>query len=80
MEEIVEVRKENTPETLYLQSYFAVREFKSVRRAIRRGCVTMYGTVAPRRPFNNRKRTRGRKFQLDKEKIYAEIKSKQSLQ
>lgn len=80
MGKMVEVRKENEPETLYLTSYFAVREFKSIRRAIRRGLVTPYGTMAPRRPFNNRKRTLGRKFQIDKERIYAEIKSKQSVQ
>lgn len=76
MGKVVEVRKENEPETLYLQSYFAVNQFKSVRRAIRRGHVNPLGMIAPNRPFNNRKRTRGRKLQTDKEKIYAEVKFK----
>lgn len=32
----------------------AVSKYKSVARAIRRGDVTKYGTIAPKRPFNNR--------------------------
>lgn len=79
MEEIVEVRRENEPETLYLQSYHAVHKFRSIRRAIRRGLVTHIGWEAPKRPFNNRKRTRGRRFQINKERIYENLKHKQSL-
>ena len=43
-------------EELYLGTYEAVSKFKSVRRAQRRGLVTPYGSIAPKRPFNNRKR------------------------
>lgn len=32
----------------------AVSKYKSVARAIRRGNVTKYGTITPKRPFNNR--------------------------
>ncbi len=35
----------------------AVSKYKSVARAIRRGDVTKYGTIAPKRPFNNRVNT-----------------------
>lgn len=63
-------------EALLLASYEAVRKFKSVRRAQRRGFVTPYGTIAPKRPFNNRKRTLGRNFQLKKESIYEQIKQR----
>lgn len=35
----------------------AVSKYKSVARAIRRGGVTKYGTIAPKRPFNNRVNT-----------------------
>lgn len=63
-------------EELHLGTYEAVSKFKSVRRAQRRGLVTPYGTVAPRRPFNNRKRTLGREFQVKKENIYGQIKQR----
>lgn len=74
---VVEVRREEELDTLYLRSYFATRHFKSVRRAIRRGHVNPIGMIAPDRPFNNRRRTVGRQIQLNKERIYAAIKSKQ---
>jgi hypothetical protein len=61
---------------LHLGTYEAVSKFKSVRRAQRRGLVTPYGTIAPRRPFNNRKRTLGREFQVKKENIYGQIKQR----
>lgn len=35
----------------------AVSKYKSVARAIRRGDVAKYGTIAPKRPFNNRANT-----------------------
>lgn len=35
----------------------AVSKYKSVARAIRRGDVVKYGTIAPKRPFNNRANT-----------------------
>ena len=63
-------------EELYLGTYEAVSKFKSVRRAQRRGLVTPYGNIAPKRPFNNRKRTLGREFQLKKENIYGQIKQR----
>lgn len=69
------VKKEvNTGVELDLISYNCVSQYKSIRRAIKRGHVTFYGIDIPKRPFNNRKRTKGRKFQLLKEDIYDRIK------
>ena len=66
--------KYNVGRTINLASYEAVKVFKSVRRAQSRGHVTPWGTIAPKRPFNNRKRTSGRELQITKEKIYGELK------
>lgn len=41
---------------LHLRDYSGVKKFKSIRRAIRRGHVSIYGDVYPKRPFNNKKR------------------------
>ena len=43
---------------LHLYSYEAVRKLKSVRRAIRRGHVSMMGDIYPKRPFKNCKAKR----------------------
>lgn len=40
---------------LHLKDYSGVKKFKSIRRAIRRGHVSIYGEVYPKRPFNNKK-------------------------
>lgn len=63
-------------EDLTLLTYTAVSKFKSVRRAQRRGNVTPFGSIPPRRPFNNRKRTLGREAQVRKESIYEHLKSR----
>lgn len=56
-------------DNLYLRQFDAVRQFKSVRRAIRRGDVTESGIIVPRRPFNNRgnSSTRGSHSRKDNE-------------
>lgn len=59
---------------LQLAIYSAVGKYKSIRRAIRKGHVTSWGEEVPKRPFNNRKRTPGRKLQITKEQIYGELK------
>ena len=45
--------------TLSLRTFEGVSRFRSIRRAIRRGHVSLYGDVYPRRPFSNRKRKKG---------------------
>lgn len=64
---------------LHLATYEAVRKYKSVRRAIRRGSVTSEGIIMPSRPFNNRKNSckRGkhsRQMNEEKKRVYASIK------
>lgn len=65
---------------LSLQTYEAVSKYKSVRRAQRRGLVTRYGTIAPKRPFNNRANTSSRKgihsrsMNEYKKEIYGKLK------
>ena len=64
---------------LHLATYEAVRKYKLVRRAIRRGDVTSEGIIMPSRPFNNRKNSckRGkhsRQMNEEKKRVYASIK------
>lgn len=44
---------------LHLIDYSGVKKFKSIRRAIRRGHVSIFGTVYPKRPFKNTKSKKG---------------------
>lgn len=58
-----------------LKRFDGVSKFKSIRRAIRRGHVTPWGTIAPKRPFNNRSRKKGtRPLEIKKERIYGQLK------
>ena len=64
---------------LHLATYEAVRKYKSVRRAIKRGDVTSEGIIMPSRPFNNRGNSckRGkhsRQMNEEKKRVYASIK------
>lgn len=58
---------------IYLRDYRGVRKFKSVRRAIRRGHVSLFGDVYPDRPFNNRKRNKKGDVTYRKRKIYEQL-------
>lgn len=57
-----------------LRVFDTVRKYRSVRRAMRRGHISPLGELYPRRPFNNRKPTPGRKFNEDRKDIYEQIK------
>lgn len=50
------------------------RRFKSPRRALRRGHISSLGEPYPRRPFNNRKPTKGRELNERKKVIYGKLK------
>lgn len=41
--------------TLNLRDFSAIKSFKSIRRAIKRGHVSIDGVIYPKRPFNNAK-------------------------
>lgn len=63
---------------LHLYYFAAVGQFKSVRRAIRRGLCTPEGIIMPTRPFNNRgnsckRKKHSRAMNEEKKRIYARI-------
>lgn len=66
-----------------LKTFEAVSKFKSVNRVIRRGHVTPWGVIMPRRPFNNkanssnRKGVHSRKTNELKKQIYGQFKEYQ---
>lgn len=69
---------------LHLRTYEAVSKFKSVRRAIRRGHVSLDGIIFPKRPFNNKANTCKRKghhsrtINERKKMIYEQLKHRKS--
>jgi hypothetical protein len=60
---------------LHLRDYSGVRKFKSIRRAIKRGHVSIWGDVFPKRPFNNRKRDKG-SITYTKRRLYEQFTHK----
>ena len=71
---------------LHLRTHEAVKRFKSVRRAIRRGHVSLDGIIFPKRPFNNKANTCKRKghhsraINERKKIIYEQLKHRKSAQ
>ena len=69
---------------LHLRTYEAVSKFKSVRRAIKRGYVSLDGIIFPKRPFNNKANTCKRKghhsrtINERKKMIYEQLKHRKS--
>ena len=61
---------------LHLRTYDAVKRFKSVRRAIRRGHISLDGVIYPKRPFNNVKHKKG-SLNNEKKRIYEQLKHRQ---
>lgn len=60
---------------LHLRDYSGVKKFKSIRRAIRRGHVSIFGDVYPKRPFNNKKRGPG-SITYEKRRLYEQFTHK----
>lgn len=56
---------------LHLATYEAVSKFKSVKRAIRRGNISPYGVIYPKRPFSNTNTKENR----IKRQIYEQLKN-----
>ena len=69
---------------LHLINYEAVGKFKSIRRAIRRGHVSLEGIIFPKRPFKNKANTCKRKknhsgtINERKKMIYEQLKHRKS--
>lgn len=61
-------------EPIHLLTYEVVRRFKSIRRAIRRGHVSPYGTIYPNRPFGNT----NTKMNRIKRQIYEQLKQRRA--
>lgn len=61
---------------LHLRTYEVVSRFKSVRRAIRRGHISLDGVIYPKRPFNNAKHKKG-SLNDEKKRIYEQLKHRQ---
>lgn len=55
---------------LHLVDYRGVQKFKSIRRAIKRGHVSIFGDIYPDKPFNNRKRNKQGDVTNLRRKIY----------
>lgn len=60
--------------TLSFRHFEAVLKFRHVRRAIRRGHVSIYGDIYPRRPFNNRRRGPGT-ITYERRKVYEQFRN-----
>ena len=63
-------------DVLHLRTYDTVKRLKSVRRAIRRGHVSLDGVIYPKRPFNNAKHKKG-SLNDEKKRIYEQLKHRQ---
>lgn len=69
---------------LHLRTFEATSKFKSVRRAIKRGHVSLDGIIFPKRPFNNKANTCKRKGHYSrtindrKKMIYEQLKYRKS--
>lgn len=62
---------------IYLRNFSGVRMFKSIRRVIRRGHVSIFGDIYPRRPFNNRKRNKRGDITYERRRTYEQLMHKQ---
>ena len=62
---------------LHPRTYEAVNKFKSVRRAIRRGHISLDGFIYPKRPFNNAKHDKN-SLNDRKKMIYEQLKHRKS--
>lgn len=62
---------------IYLRNFSGVRMFKSIRRAIKRGHVSVFGDIYPKRPFNNRKRNKRGDITYERRRTYEQLMHKQ---
>lgn len=60
---------------LHLVNYQGVGKFKSIRRAIRKGLVSPFGEVYPKRPFKNTKSKKG-SINDKQKRIYEQLTGK----
>ena len=53
-------------------NYSGINKFRSIKRAIRRGLISPFGDIYPKRPFNNRANMSNRKSKHSR--VYNELK------
>lgn len=63
---------------IYLHNFYGVGKYKSIRRAIKRGHVSIFGDIYPNRPYNNRKRGKGTDTYV-KRNIYEQLTNKEKI-
>lgn len=59
---------------LSLRNFSGTKKYRSIKRAIKRGHISLYGDVYPKRPFSNRKRGEGTATHARKE-VAKQLKS-----
>ena len=57
---------------LHLKDYSGIKKFKSIRRAIKRGHVSVFGDIYPKRPFKNISRGKG-SVTYNKKRAYEQL-------
>ena len=62
---------------LHIRDFSGVKRFKSIRRAIRRGHVSIWGDVYPHRPFKNIKSKKGN-VTYTKKRLYEQFTHKRT--
>lgn len=62
---------------LHLNTYEGVSKYKSIRRAIKRGHVSIDGFIYPKRPFNNARHSIN-SLNDRKKRIYGQLKHRKS--
>lgn len=64
--------------TLFLRNFSGVGKFRSIRRAIKRGRVSLWGDVYPNKPYNNRK-SHKKSINTKKRKLYEQFVQQRSV-
>ena len=72
------IAKEFSEGKLFLRNFAGIGKFKSIRRAIKRGRVSIWGDVYPNKPYNNRK-SHKKSINSKKRRLYEQLVSKRSV-
>lgn len=63
---------------IYLRNFSGVGKYKSIRRAIKRGKVSLWGDIYPNKPYNNRK-SHKKSINAEKRRLYEQLVYKRSV-
>ena len=62
---------------IHFKELIGTRIFRSVRRAVKRGHMSLFGDVYPKRPYNNRKRNKRGDTTYERRRAYEQLMHKQ---